>query len=105
MAADDEDECSVGRSRARALLGFTSKSCDPSSTSPSSSSSSDTASEIADPRNEVSNEERHEDGFDDICQPCNEEAPGGRLRNPSEPTPEKKKNIVQSICLADRGVL
>ena len=90
MAAGDEDECSVVHSRERELLRFTSNSCDSSSTSSSSSSSSETASEIAEPRNEVSDEERHEDVFDDICQPCKEEALVRRLRDPKEPTPEKK---------------
>ena len=80
MAAGDEDECSVVRSRERELLRFSSNSCDSSSTSSSSSSSSDTASEIAEPRNEVTDEERHEDAFDDICQPCKE-------------APEKKKKL------------
>ena len=103
MAAGDEDECSVVHSRECALLGFTSNSCDSSSTSSSSSSSSETASEIAEPRNEVSDEERHEDVFDDICPPCKEEALVRRLRNHLEPTSEK--NLMQNICLADRGVL
>ena len=92
MAAGDEDECRVVCSRERELLGFTSNSCDSSS----SSSCSDTASEIAEPRNEVTDEERHENAIDDICQPCKEE---------TNQRQKKRKNFVQSICLADRGVL
>ena len=103
--ADDEDKCRVVRSRDLAVLGFTSNSCDSSSTSSSSTSSSDTASEISEPRNEMTEEERDDDVSADMCQPSNEEAPIRRHRNPSEPTPEERKNIGQCICLSDHGVL
>ena len=50
-------------------------------------------SEIAEPRNEVTDKERYKCAFDDICQPCKQEAPVRRLRNPLEPAPEKKKKL------------
>ena len=52
-----------------AVLGFTSNSCDSSSTSLSSTSSSDTASEVSEPRTEVTEEERDDDASADMCQP------------------------------------
>ena len=73
------------------MLGFTSNSCDSSSTSPSTTPSSETESEISEPRNEVTEEDRDDDASADMCQPSNEEASIRRPRNPSEPTPEEKE--------------
>ena len=103
QVADDQDKCRVPRSRDLAVIGFTSNSCDSSSTSLSSTSSSDTASEISEPRNEVTDDERDDDASADMCQPSNEEAPTRRPRNPLEPMPQEKETLGNLIHLLYRS--
>ena len=82
------EENIVVRTIREAVLGLAEES-EESSSSSSSSSSSDTDSEVAE--KPTIEEEHLDDVEEDVCQPCNEDAPIKRPRNPTGPTPEEKE--------------
>ena len=103
--ANDEDQCRFVRSRDLAVLGFTSNSCDSSSTLSRSTSSSDTASEISEPRNEVTEESATTMHQPMCASQATKRLPSGGPGIPRNPSQRKSKNIGQCIYFADRGVM